>query len=117
MASSYRLPMAAGSADLIINCFSPMAAEEFRRVLRSGGGLLYVVPSERHLWELKEILYHRPYINEVKQVPYEGFDSVEVRACGGGHPHALPGGYLGSVSNDALFFGTPPGTASGAWRS
>ena len=40
VASSYRLPMAAESADLIINCFSPMAAEEFRRVLRSGGGLL-----------------------------------------------------------------------------
>ena len=79
VASSYRLPMAAGSADLIINCFSPMAAEEFRRVLRSGGGLLYVVPSEKHLWELKEILYHHPYINEVKQVPYEGFDEVEVR--------------------------------------
>lgn len=79
VASSYRLPMAAESADLIINCFSPMAAEEFRRVLRSGGGLLYVVPSEKHLWELKEILYDRPYINEVKQVPYEGFDSVEVR--------------------------------------
>lgn len=79
VASSYRLPMAAGSADLIINCFSPMAAEEFRRVLRSGGGLLYVVPSEKHLWELKEILYDRPYINEVKQVPYEGFDSMEVR--------------------------------------
>ena len=79
VASSYRLPMAAGSADLIINCFSPMAAEEFHRVLKEGGGLLYVVPSEKHLWELKEILYDRPYINEVKQVPYEGFDEVEVR--------------------------------------
>ena len=38
-----------------------------------------MVPSEKHLWELKEILYDRPYINEVKQVPYEGFDEVEVR--------------------------------------
>ena len=38
-----------------------------------------MVPSEKHLWELKEILYDRPYINEVKQVPYEGFDSMEVR--------------------------------------
>ena len=79
VASSYHLPMAARSADLILNCFSPMAAEEFHRVLKEGGGLLYVVPSEKHLWELKEILYDRPYINEVKQVPYEGFDEVEVR--------------------------------------
>lgn len=109
VASSYRLPMAAGSADLIINCFSPMAAEEFRRVLRSGGGLLYVVPSEKHLWELKEILYHRPYINEVKQVPYEGFDSMEVRHVEKVIHMPLPGGYLGSVSNDALFLEHPPG--------
>lgn len=79
VASSYHLPMAARSADLILNCFSPMAAEEFHRVLKEGGGLLYVVPSEKHLWELKEILYDHPYINEVKQVPYEGFDEVEVR--------------------------------------
>ena len=79
VASSYHLPVASESVDLILNCFSPMAAEEFHRVLKEGGGLLYVVPSEKHLWELKEILYDRPYINEVKQVPYEGFDEVEVR--------------------------------------
>ena len=76
---SGKTPRMAGSVDLILNCFSPMAAEEFHRVLKEGGGLLYVVPSEKHLWELKEILYDRPYINEVKQVPYEGFDEVEVR--------------------------------------
>lgn len=79
VASSYHLPVAAESVDLIVNCFSPMAAEEFRRVLKKGGGLLYVVPSEKHLWELKEILYDRPYVNEVKEVPYEGFEPVEVR--------------------------------------
>ena len=79
VASSYRLPMAAGSADLIINCFSTMAAEEFRRVLRSGGGLLYVVPSEKHLWELKQVLYDHPYPNEVKETPYEGFAYAEIR--------------------------------------
>ena len=79
VASSYHLPVADRSIDLLLNCFSPLALEEFRRALRPGGTFLYVVPSERHLWELKEILYHRPYINEVKQVPYEGFDSVEVR--------------------------------------
>ena len=79
VASSYHLPAAAGSVDLLINCFSPMAAEEFRRILRPGGGLLYVVPSEKHLWELKEVLYDRPYPNEVKTVAYAGFTGPDVR--------------------------------------
>ena len=66
------------SIDLLINCFSPLALEEFRRVLRSGGHFVYVVPSERHLWQLKEVLYDAPRPNEVKLTPYEGFRYVQV---------------------------------------
>ena len=73
VASSYRLPLADGAADLLLDCFSPLALEEFRRVLRPGGVFMYVVPGERHLWELKEVLYDRPYPNEEKETPYEGF--------------------------------------------
>lgn len=73
VASSYRLPVPDGSVDVLLDCFSPLALEEFRRVLRPGGAFLYVVPGERHLWELKEILYDRPYPNEEKETPYEGF--------------------------------------------
>lgn len=79
VASSYRLPVAAGSIDLLVNCFSPLALEEFRRVLKPGGAFLYVVPSAMHLWEMKEILYDKPYPNEVKETPYEGFDYAEIR--------------------------------------
>ena len=73
VASSYRLPVADGSVDILLNCFSPLALEEFRRVLRPGGTFLYVVPAADHLWELKEVLYERPYPNEEKETPYEGF--------------------------------------------
>ena len=79
VASSYHLPVADSSIDLILNCFSPLALEEFRRVLVSGGHFLYVVPSEKHLWELKEVLYDHPYPNEVKETPYEGFRYVTIR--------------------------------------
>ena len=79
VASSYRLPAADGSVDLLINCFSPLAIEEFRRVLRPGGHFIYVVPGEMHLWEMKQVLYDHPYVNEVKETPYEGFRYVSIR--------------------------------------
>lgn len=73
VASSYHLPVADESVDILLNCFSPLALEEFRRVLRPGGYFLYVVPAADHLWEMKEVLYDRPYPNEEKETPYEGF--------------------------------------------
>ena len=79
VASSYHLPVADGSVDLLLNCFSPLAIEEFHRVLRPGGVFVYVGPSEKHLWELKQVLYDRPYPNEVKQTPYPGFSYQEIR--------------------------------------
>ena len=79
VASSYHLPVADRSIDLLLNCFSPLALEEFQRVLRPGGTFLYVVPSEKHLWELKQVLYDHPYPNEVKETPYEGFAYAEIR--------------------------------------
>lgn len=78
VASSYRLPLAEGSVDVLLNCFSPLALEEFRRVLRPGGTFLYVVPGAEHLWEMKEILYEKPYPNEEKETPYEGFRYREI---------------------------------------
>ena len=77
-ASVYHLPVADASVDLLLDCFSPLALEEFCRVLRPGGVFLYVVPGARHLWELKEVLYDRPYLNREEEVPYPGFRYVEV---------------------------------------
>lgn len=73
VASSYHLPVADESIDLLLNCFSPLAIEEFRRVLRPEGHFLYVVPSAMHLWEMKQVLYARPYENPVKREDYPGF--------------------------------------------
>ena len=63
-----------------MDCFSPLAIEEFYRVLSTSGKFLYVVPGPRHLWELKEILYDTPYENEEKVETYPGFSTPEVTA-------------------------------------
>ena len=66
------------SVGLLLNCFSPLALEEFRRVLRPGGAFLYVVPGAGHLWELKQVLYDSPYPNKEENIPYEGFSYERV---------------------------------------
>jgi len=73
VASVYHLPLANESVDLLTNVFSPLAVEEFARVLKSGGLFCYVVPSALHLWEMKQILYPNPYENPVKREDYPGF--------------------------------------------
>lgn len=47
------LPIRTAVADLVLNIFAPRNPEEFARILRPGGTLLIVVPTERHLEELR----------------------------------------------------------------
>ena len=101
VASSYRLPAADESVDLLINCFSPLAIEEFRRVLRPGGHFIYVVPGEMHLWEMKQVLYDHPYPNEVKETPYDGFHYVDIR-------HVEDVIHLDSAADIQALFGMTP---------
>ena len=46
-------------------------------MLRPGVHLVYAVPTARHLFDLKEILYDCPYENEVRQTEYDGFAFVK----------------------------------------
>ena len=73
---SFSAPVRDGWADLLLNIFSPFAGAEFLRMLRPGGHLVYAVPTARHLYGLKEILYTTPYENEVKDTEYDGFTFV-----------------------------------------
>ena len=76
--SAYRLPAADSCAGLLLNCFSPLAAEEFHRVLAADGVFFYVVPAPDHLWEMKEVLYETPYPNPDENTCYDGFRFLEM---------------------------------------
>ena len=78
VASAYHLPLRDDTVDLLLDCFSPLAVDEFHRVLRPGGHFLYVVPAAEHLWEMKQVLYDRPYRNETGETPYEGFRYTDI---------------------------------------
>ena len=72
-ASSFELPFADRSADLIVSIFSPVAAEEFGRVLKKGGRLVIVSPSPIHLYGLKSVLYDEPYLNKPNEYGLKSF--------------------------------------------
>ena len=79
VASAADLPVGDGSVDLLTSVFAPVFAGEFRRVLRPGGRLIRVVPGERHLWELKTLVYDRPYENPAPVPELEGFCTESIR--------------------------------------
>ena len=83
VASSFAQPVRTGWADLLLNCFSPFAQEEFRRVLRPGGRMIYVVPGAEHLYQMKAVLYDTPYKNPVQEVAYPGFRAIGEREVQG----------------------------------
>lgn len=76
VASSFSLPLPERRADLLTDVFAPVVPEEFRRVVKPGGYFLLAVPSARHLFALKEILYDAPYENAEKDTAYPGFRFV-----------------------------------------
>ena len=78
VASVYHMPVAGGSAHVLLDCFAPLALEEYRRVLRPEGVFFYVVPGAEHLMEMKQILYDQPYANPEEQIPYDGFAYLDV---------------------------------------
>lgn len=70
--NSLRLPFMGNSVDVLINIFAPHFESELKRVLKTDGWLVKVVPNTNHLRQLKERLYEAPLFYEPKKLeqPY-----------------------------------------------
>ena len=64
VANMKAIPVADGSFDVATHLFAPFMEREFARVLKPGGTLFTVIPGERHLLGLKEVVYDTPYLND-----------------------------------------------------
>ena len=58
---------------MLVTMFAPYCGGEYLRVLKKGGIMIMAIPSENHLWELKQAIYDTPYKNSVKPYELEGF--------------------------------------------
>lgn len=60
VASTYHLPLLAGSVDVAVEVFAPGSHEEYARILAPEGKLITVDPGPDHLFELKQHIYDNP---------------------------------------------------------
>ena len=65
--------LADAMADTVISVFAPTADAEFARVLKTGGVLIRVIPTERHLFGLKAAIYKEPRLNKPERTELDGF--------------------------------------------
>ena len=77
VASGFALPFRDGFADAVVSVFAPVSNDEYARVLKKGGRLIVVSPTERHLFGLKAVLYDEPYENKPNHYGLRNFKLTE----------------------------------------
>jgi 23S rRNA (guanine745-N1)-methyltransferase len=64
VASTHRMPVRPQKVAVLLTHFSPVSADDFRRVVGPGGVVLVGSPGPEHLFGLKELLYDVPARHE-----------------------------------------------------
>lgn len=91
VAGTYRMPVLDNRVNVLLAHFSPVSAEDFRRVVKPGGTVLVGGPGEGHLFNFKELLYdtaatHEPVATLAQENGFELIDTHVIR-----YPLALRG--------------------------
>jgi len=69
VASSFAVPLADASVDVLVRVFAPAAEAEIVRVLKPGGLYLWAYPAAQHLFELRQLIYDTPQPHTVEELP------------------------------------------------
>lgn len=90
VASSFELPLADASVDVLVRVFAPAADAEIARVLKPGGLYLWAYPAAQHLFELRSLIYDAPKLHSVEEnlPPIDGM--VEYPPLNVTYPVTLP---------------------------
>ena len=70
--SIFHDPLEDKCADKVITIFAPIAEKEIVRILKDEGRFILVRPDVRHLYELKQLIYEKPYLNPAEDIEIEG---------------------------------------------
>lgn len=76
VASNQSIPVKDCSVDIILNIFAPYFEEEFNRILNNGY-LIIVHTGPKHLWELKQLIYNKPYLNKKEIYDLKHFSLIK----------------------------------------
>jgi len=81
VASSYALPIATGSMDVVTRIYAPSKDEELQRVLSPQGKLIIVTPGENHLLSLRQQIYKHLRPHPKPQIPagFKNFSQQQLR--------------------------------------
>ena len=77
VANMTSVPVPDGSVDCAFHLFAPFCESEFMRILSPNGILISVVAGAEHLIELKNLLYDKPYPNDVHDPSDGGAEIIE----------------------------------------
>ena len=79
VASSFNLPVATASQDIVIQVFAPSSTDEIKRILTGQGCWVHISPAPEHLFALKQQVYDSPDKHEAETKIPEGFELVTQR--------------------------------------
>ena len=77
VSSVFDMPVSEECADAVLSIFAPYSFTEMLRVLKQDGYFIKVGPGPYHLFDLKEVLYNEPYLNQIEVDQNEYFELVK----------------------------------------
>ncbi len=72
----FDVPFKDDSIDLITTIFAPIS-KEINRLLKKDGYFILVKPDVYHLFELKQAVYDKPYLNQVEDIHIDGLKIIK----------------------------------------